>query len=315
MDLSPRHRVDKWRGGGGVITKEFVALLTARGYQPTPTINGWQARCPGHEDENPSLCISEGSDGRVLLKCQAGCTAQSVCDAIGIKLADLFPAKAIPQKPRLIQTYDYNAVAGDLLFQVCRYDPKSFRQRRPDGKGGWIWSLKGVKRVLYRLPEVIEANAEGQTICIVEGEKDANALAELGLCATCNAGGAEKWEISYSESLRGADVVILPDKDEPGRKHAAKVRQMLSDYANTVRVVELPDRNGHKVKDAADWTAAGGTREELLRLVASAPEWDRKTEAKTPAPVEAEAGIGSLSGFILPGGPVSISKSARAIFQ
>src|SRR6185437_2936122 len=101
------------------------------------------------------------------------------------------------------------------LFQTIRYEPKDFRQRRPDPEApdGWSWSVKGVRQVLYRLPDVLRAVAEGRTVYIVEGEKDADAAAREGLCATCNAMGSGKWPAELSCHLAGADVVILPDND------------------------------------------------------------------------------------------------------
>src|SRR5262249_13144941 len=113
-------------------------------------------------------------------------------------------------KDTIVATYDYTDEAGELLFQVLRYHPKAFRQRRPDGNGGWIWSLGEVSRVLYRLPEVIEAVALERTIFIAEGEKTVDALVELGLSATCSPGGAGKWCDEYSHYLADANVVILP---------------------------------------------------------------------------------------------------------
>jgi hypothetical protein len=90
-------------------------------------------------------------------------------------------------------------------------EPKSFRQLRPDPDkpGKWLWNLDGITPVLYRLPQVLAAVKSGQTIYIVEGEKDADNLHALGLTATCNAMGAGKWRDSYSEALRGASVVII----------------------------------------------------------------------------------------------------------
>ena len=102
------------------------------------------------------------------------------------------------------------------MFQVCRLEPKDFRQRRPDGHGGWIWSVKGVRNVPYRLPQLI--NNGGRVICIVEGEKDADRLWKLGIPASCNACGAGKWRDELNEFFRGADVVIIPDRD-PQKVH------------------------------------------------------------------------------------------------
>jgi hypothetical protein len=90
-------------------------------------------------------------------------------------------------------TYDYADEGGELLSQVVRYEPRGFRQRRPDGRGGWIWNLQGVRRVPYRLPELLEALGAEQTIFIAEGEKDVDNLHRLGAPATCNLGGAGKW--------------------------------------------------------------------------------------------------------------------------
>ena len=99
---------------------------------------------------------------------------------------------------RIVAEYDYCDEFGALLFQVLRYTPKGFSQRRPDGRGGWIPSVKGVRHVLYRLPAVINA----AIVLVVEGEKDADTATDLGFVATCNAGGAGKWRAEYAEHLR-----------------------------------------------------------------------------------------------------------------
>src|SRR5262249_4748905 len=155
--------------------------------------------------------------------------------------------------------YDYTDAAGELLFQVIRFEPKSFRQRRPNSTGGWDWSMKGVRRVLYRLPELVEAVAAERTIFIAEGEKTVDALVRLGVPATCSAGGAGKWRDDYSKYLSGADVVILPDKDEPGEGHCGAVAKSLAGVSAKVRVLRLP---GLAPKgDAFDWVQAGGSAE------------------------------------------------------
>ena len=123
-----------------------------------------------------------------------------------------------------------------------RYEPKDFLQRRPDTKkpGGWDWKLGDVRRVLYRLPDVLAAAAEERTIFLVEGEKDADALHERGLIATTNAGGADKWKAEFSVALTGAQVVLIPDNDEPGRKHVQRAGADLTNRGIPVRVLELP---------------------------------------------------------------------------
>jgi len=126
---------------------------------------------------------------------------------------------------RIVATYDYVDESGELLFQVVRFEPKDFRQRRhgrpsddPDRiKDGWCWSVRGVRQVPYRLPELIEAIANGQPVWIVEGEKDVDNLYRLGVPATCNAGGAGKWRAELNEYFRGADVIIVQDNDPQAR--------------------------------------------------------------------------------------------------
>ena len=269
----------------------MTAAEIAERLHATKTAQGWQAKCPAHDDRNASLSISEGRDGRTLLRCHAGCDFRAILEAAGLKPSDCFatPTTTATEK-RIVARYPYVDAEGTLLFEVVRFEPKDFRQRRPDGQGGWTWSLKGVERVLYRLPELSKAIAAGQTVFIVEGEKDADALANLGLCATCNAGGAGKWEPGYTSAMKGATVVILPDRDKPGRTHGELVAQALRGNVASLRVIELPDRNGRKVKDAADWIGVGGTRGELEALIEAAPEYGEGSAPVAPvAPVAASA--------------------------
>jgi hypothetical protein len=165
----------------------------------------------------------------------------------------------------VVAEYDYRDEAGIMLYQVVRRVPKDFRQRRPDGKGGWIWNLQGVHRVLYRLPELLAAPI-AEPVFIVEGEKDCDRLRGLGLVATTNSGGAGKWKGEYREALRGRRVVLLPDNDEPGQQHMAAVRQSLAGVAASVTVVELPDLPPKG--DVSDWIDAGGTAHRLLEMAA-----------------------------------------------
>lgn len=192
----------------------------------------------------------------------------------------LCPSK--PRPPEIEAVYDYVDEAGDLLFQVCRMKPKDFRQRRPDGAGGFIWKTGGVRRVVYHLPEVIKAVAAGRTIYVVEGEKAVDRLLKLHVAATCSPGGANKWSASYSSALTSADVVILPDNDEPGRQHAATVERALHGVAARIRIVDLP---GLPPKaDVFDWIEAGGTRAQLETLI-------EKTTDQQPSPAAAPTAL------------------------
>jgi len=238
----------------------------------------WGARCPAHDDERESLTVKAGDKGGVVLRCHAGCGFEAIRDALGLDAAALAPPRSDSTGGRrgraeVVATYDYTDAEGELLSQVVRLHPKAFRQRRPDpeARDGWAWSVKGVPRVLYRLPEVRRAAEAKARVYLVEGEKDADRLAAAELVATTNLGGAGKrWTKGYTEALKGAQVVILPDADAKGREHAQAVAKALHRTVE-VRVVELeglPDKG-----DVSDWLDAGGTPEELERLADAAPTW------------------------------------------
>lgn len=246
----------------------------------------WSARCPAHEDRRASLSLSEGSDGRILITCFAGCSNEAIVSTLGLTLADLFPPKDALASPavekrngksqkKIAATYDYRAEDGNLLFQAVRYEPKSFSQRKPNGNG-WVSNLNGVRRVLYSLPELLAADP-GATVFVCEGEKDVERLRELDLIATTNPMGAGKWLDDYAECLRGREVVILPDNDDPGRAHASQVASSLYRVAASVKVLALPELP--EKGDVSDWLDAGGDAERLCVLAEDAPEWTPENEA------------------------------------
>jgi len=189
------------------------------------------------------------------------------------------------------ETYDYTDEEGELLYQVVRLAPKDFRQRRPDGFGGdgWVWKLGDVRRVIYRLPDALNAIARQETILVPEGEKDVNNLVRLGYSATCNSGGAGEWKQHHSEALKDADILLLPDADEAGWRHINKVGASLTGVAKRIRVLMLPNN----AKDVSDWLAKGGTKEQLNALIFTAPDW-KSPEKDEKAKFKAEADEQSL---------------------
>jgi putative DNA primase/helicase len=138
----------------------------------------------------------------------------------------------------LVANYEYRDESGALLYEVLRYEPKAFCQRRPDGHGGWTWK-KGKRQVLYRLPEVLEA----PIVFVVEGEKDVETLRSRGFVATTNAGGAAApWLPAYTEALGGREVILIPDNDPPGKARVLTIaRALLGNPASAA--VTLPDCN------------------------------------------------------------------------
>ncbi len=181
---------------------------------------------------------------------------------------------------REVATYPYEGEDGEMLFEVVRFEPKDFRQRRPDGKGGHIWNLKGARMVPYRLPDIAQALASDLTVFIVEGEKDANRLWDLRIPATCNPGGAGKWRDEYSRHFANADVVIVPDNDEAGRDHAEKVARSLHGTASRVRVLDLV--NLPRKGDISDWLDSGATFEDFHALVENTPTWQKRCITRLP---------------------------------
>lgn len=156
----------------------------------------------------------------------------------------------------LLAAYDYVDADGTLLYQVVRKSGKRFVQRRPDGNGGWIWDMQGVTRVLYRLPAVLATALSGGTVYIVEGEKDVHAIEQVGGVATTSPQGAGKWHSEYADALKGANIIIVADRDEAGLNHARQVAQTLP--AATTTIVQAAEG-----KDAHDHLAAGRTLAEL----------------------------------------------------
>jgi archaellum biogenesis ATPase FlaH len=189
---------------------------------------------------------------------------------------------ATPLQPEIVAEHDYHDERGELLFQVVRRPEKRFVQRRPDGHGGWTWGLGETRRVVFRLPPLLEHIGSGsrEPVYVAEGEKDVEALVAAGAVATCNPMGALKWSDDYSESFMGArSVVIVADRDEPGREHALAVRESLARVAGVpsadISIVEAAEG-----KDAADHLAAGRSLAEFVPVVLDDNE---------PAPVEAFA--------------------------
>ena len=237
-----------------------------------------RTHCPVHNDLTASLNVEPKGDN-VVWHCHAGCDQRLVLKAL-VDLNLLAPREdrnghGHNQVPSIVATYPYRDEQGQVLHETVRFFPKSFRQRRPDGHGGWIWSLQGITRVvLYRLPELLAADP-ASPVFVVEGEKDVDRLTAAGLVATTSPMGAGKWRPEYSDALRDRNVVVLPDNDPAGRQHAVTVANSLHATAREVRIVTLPELP--EKGDVSDWLDAGHSAAELLDLVEllKAPEPER----------------------------------------
>ncbi len=278
------------------IKENFDKLLAGiEGVKPDGK-GGHLARCPAHDDKNPSLSIKQTPE-KILLHCHAGCETSEILKALGLDWKDL-RIKENPGSFEIVETYDYQDAEGKLVFQAVRAlkdGRKSFYQRRPSTSGAWINNLQGLEPILYNLPAVIEA----PEIIITEGEKDVEALKRAGFIASCNPMGAGKWRPEYNAALQGKFIVIIPDDDGPGRGHAETIARSL-DGAAKVKIAKLPNPDGKQGFDVSDYLEAGGTAEALRQLIDDAPEYkpgpagkscqngNLKTEAKIAKQAAAE---------------------------
>ena len=281
--------------------KRIQARLQALGKSCVGGNGSFAIQCPAHDDHSPSGSLKEVTPGgNVLIHCHGGCSFDEIRNALGLPASAFFAnsdgsggsegsdlresGNDSGGVRRVAHAYSYRDLLGAELFQVVRTEPKGFFQRTPDGRGGYINSVRNTDKILYGLPELTAGIAAGKKVFVVEGEKDADAVSALGLIATTNPGGAGKWSDHYSETLAGADVVVLGDNDVLGRRHAHVVAKALDGKAATVRVLAFP---GLLEKgDVSDWLRAGGTAEQLVSLAAAAPVWDPSANPAPSAPTE-----------------------------
>jgi len=269
-------------------TERILQALEERDCNPRQNGKGWTARCPAHDDRRPSLSLSEGDDGRALVRCHAGCETDAICAAVGLRIVDLMPtADTLPRpakpngKPagktyptardavaaldsvmardngRRVAHWPYHDANGKPIAVVVRYDlptPTGKKQEktfRPVARRGDRWTIGGMPapRPLYGLPDL----ADAQRVYITEGEKSADAARSIGLTATTSAHGSQSPDKTDWTPLAGKQCVILPDNDEPGGKYANAVAEILAKQTPpaTVKVVELPDLPLHG--DIVDW--------------------------------------------------------------
>jgi hypothetical protein len=249
----------------------------------------FKATCPFHDDTDPSLnfsvsngkyyCHGCGKKGDIFHFYSKihGLDTRRNFRKILKGISDDFGISIEQQKYRMVKAYDYTDADGDLLFQVCRMEPKDFRQRRPNGNGGWAWNLKGVQRVLYRMPAVLSANE----VLIVEGEKDADTLTELGFTATTCPMGAKKWLPEYNEALKGKNLVLIPDNDNEGREHMTRVGASLNGNTSSLKLINLP--NLPSKGDVSDFAQTFKDKEEaaerLSVLIENAKEYEPPKKA------------------------------------
>lgn len=292
--------------------EEFLSRLEA--VQQGADASRWTAKCPAHDDGQNSLGVHVTESGKILLKCYAGCSTEDIVAAMGLKMSDLFaddgkksgrkskkasapkavtPEEVLEPKPlsaykkkrpsKHVAFYEYEDENGVKIFRVERRvytdekGGKTFIQQHPNENGGWDYGVSsaGVKRVPFHLPKILAAGKAGHNVVIFEGEKDVlNAERCLGIAATCNSGGAGKWEPGWGKYFAGVPkILIVADYDSVlkldeksgeaklhavGQRHALKVERLLRDdgYQGEIKKIVLPDVDSVKCKDFSDWMEA-----------------------------------------------------------
>jgi hypothetical protein len=254
----------------------------------------WRGRCPVHRGEGDNFAVNsetglafchsqcgrgwnlfqleEELSGRPWKQCR-----DDVYNVLG-RSSESLPKQ---NKKRPVASYDYTDATGKLVFQVVRYAPKTFSFRQPiedaAGRISWRNDIKGIRKMLYRLPEVLGA----ETVLVTEGEKDADNLRRIDFVATCNPGGAcdspTKWLPAYTECLTGKRVILFPDNDDPGQRHAGFVGNAIRETVKELRLVRVPVG-----KDVSDWIAAGADRAAIEKAIANAVVLKSADEMKSP---------------------------------
>lgn len=247
--------------------------------------NQYYAKCPAHEDQHASLSVSEGDDGRILLKCHVGCTPQEIVSELGLTINDLFSDdKTAPaSKPEIVARYNYTDIDGNLLNQKTRFSDKSFSWSHKEN-GKWTRGHKG-NPVLYNLPALKSSG----TVYVVEGEKDVETMKRNGLISVCGAHGAGsgKWLPQYTEALKGRNVIVIPDNDTQGKNFAVETCNALAGHAASVKMIDLTDEwSGLPEKgDISDVFQMDKPNDVLIKLealVTVTKEWE-PTQTQEPA--------------------------------
>lgn len=248
-----------------------LSALKSHGVQVKKSGTGYKCRCPAHDDRNPSLSIGIGDDGKVLIKCFAGCSLNEVCNSIGLRTSDLFSTDSDTERPNRARpksftgqsfataddavrslidklgypsaSWDYHDERGEHVGVVIRFETKAGKAYRPISldreRGRWVLGAMASPRPLYGLGDLRKLD-KGSTVYICEGEKAADAARSLGLNATTSVGGSNAPHFADWRPLAQMRVVVLPDNDKAGEEYASAVTRQLQEVgAESVRIFRL----------------------------------------------------------------------------
>jgi 5S rRNA maturation endonuclease (ribonuclease M5) len=228
------------------------------------TGNGYTSLCPAHEDHKNSLSITEGDNGKLLFNCFAECEFADIKAALGISF------NGNGNQKKIVAVYKYTDEKGNLLYENIRYDPKDFRQRHIDSNGREVWNLDGVRRVPYRLQDLVKLPKHYDFV-MAEGEKDCETLAASDLIATNH----KNWKPEFNYLLKGKKVVLFQDHDRAGVSQVEKTIKLIFGSCKAIKIVDcfadenLSDKHG---KDVSDYLKEH-TKDEVLELIRKTPDW------------------------------------------
>jgi hypothetical protein len=275
----------------------------------------FRARCPAHNgNSDNSLSIKEGDDGRALLICRANCDLKDIVDALDLSVVNLFAHNGRPgpkvkkatgksnSEERTLTTdelpdgtyWEFTSPTGEVLY-IQRHKREYYRKVGEDRWVTYKGVLDDIAQVLYRLPELIDGVRSGKIVYHLEGPKDVEtACKRLGVVATTS-GSTSSWRPEFRAHYTGADVVVIPDNDAPGRKYAEAVAQDLLRVAKSVKVVDLPDLP--EGGDLTDWLDSGHTPEEFFTVVEGTETYAPEEEEPWPEPTPIEIKLPDVMGL------------------
>ena len=238
-----------------------------------------QCQCPAHDDKHASLTITKGRKC-TLFYCHAGCTVDEVLNAAGLEKKDTFydveprspnwKAYVEAREKRKIETiYNYVSIDGSYAFTKIRLEGKKIiygklqNDRFTYGLGHDV-GRKSYKAIYGSLQAINKAIAENRPIFIPEGEKDADTLIKQGYTAFAY-GGVNDWQSDFATLVQGADVYILADNDEAGKRVAETIQNDIKAVAKSSKIiVPMPDT---PKADVSDYFVAGHSKQEFEQML------------------------------------------------
>ena len=283
-----------------------IDTVLARLQDPKSTKEGFRAHCPAHDDEHPSLDVTEAPDGTVLVKCRShGCAFDAIATALGLEQRDFFPSSngsrftreaaeaALTNRGLRPKTIRYFKVTANIEKQAWEFPlgkdaGTKYKAFSATGKQRY-WVSKGTKHRLYHL-----GPCEGKSAAwLCEGEPDVWVAHQAGLVAFTFTGGAENMLQSHHvEAIKAAKIGtihVVYDLDDAGRQGVAKVAAAFAKAGIKHTVRQLPETVGDKGDITTLYNQLGGDDEEFRRVVQALPEVDvPPTPAESPTHGEGE---------------------------